>query len=553
MNSTNPDSNCVNARLYYYDFLNEETKRDIPGSALEHTAQCRHCQDDIGRLKALLADTDIEQSRQNSAIITILGFHFAYIGKSVSCSTVKPFLPGLTVPALEISIPTPITTHFDNCRACSKDLLTLKNLGLTQIQLYRLGQLFAEKLPGDTVSCLQAQAAIPSVVAMVFRETNAEVLKHLCTCPDCRKRLFEHRETTRTELLNSGRAQKEFPCEKASATDIFDYCFPYGIDPANDQYAKLKEPLTSHLRNCPTCLAKMQQLHNTVYGIAERPDSGIVTCYEIDPPVEKAEISDGDNLYADWPIEVQVLNKSRPAPDILAFPRRLKQRVSAINIKQFIKLAAVAAAILIAVALFFNAPDVKAMNLRQIYEALEKVKNVCISRFIPGNTQPIQKVWVSRTNGFRLRHTGKTFVLWDFANNTKKVRTLENNTVQVTTLSGDTITEGKKALKSSFGLVPFPDITDVPEGSQWKRVDDKDIEVIGDGLEVYDLAWSETKGTITEYYKWRGFIYIETNLPKRIECYKKQAIDDKYTLESITAVEYPPDSAIDAIIRSIFD
>jgi hypothetical protein len=116
MISFNPDSDCANIRPYYYDFLCEETKGNIPQNTLQHIDQCRHCRDEINRLEALLAhaDKDIKESQQNSAMITILGLHFAYIGKSVTCSTVKPFLTSLAVPALEISIPTRICTLLKN-------------------------------------------------------------------------------------------------------------------------------------------------------------------------------------------------------------------------------------------------------------------------------------------------------------------------------------------------------------------------------------------------------------------------------------------------------
>ena len=392
---------------------------------------------------------------------------------------------------------------------------------------------------------------------MVFRETNAEVLKHLCTCPDCRKLLYQHRETIRTELLHNKVAQKELPCEAVPATDIFDYCFPYGIDPANDQYAKFRESLTSDLRSCPTCLAKMQQLHNTVYSIAERPDSGVVTCYEIDSPAEKLEISDLDDLYADWPIKVQVLDKSKSTPvasaEPVVFPQRLKQRVSALNLKQFIRpVAAAAAVILIAFALFFSTPAAKAVDLSQIYEALEKIRNVCISRFVPNKAEPIQERWVSRTFACRLTRNNKRFVLWDFANSVKKIKPLDGSTIQIDSLSGDIVAKGKKSLEGSFGLMPFSDITNIPKDAQWNRVDSKKLTTTIPGTEVYDLTWTK-KVPNTELWKWRVFIDITSNLPKKTEWYKKAAIENQYTLESVTVVEYPSDSKIEAVIQSTFD
>jgi hypothetical protein len=251
----------MNSRLYYYDFLSEETRGGIPESALEHMTQCLNCQDEIDRLKALFERVDeriaSEQSRKDSAISTLLRLHFAYVGEPVRCSTVKPFLASLADPVLQIRIPTPITMHLDECRACRDDLLELRNLHLTHKQLCRLGRLLGDEPTEDAVSCSQARATIGAVVSMAFCDTDAEILKHLCTCPDCRRQLYLHREEVRRELPHNRMAQNELPCESVLATDIYDYCLPYGIDPADDQYVEFRESLTSHLRGCPTCLGEM--------------------------------------------------------------------------------------------------------------------------------------------------------------------------------------------------------------------------------------------------------------------------------------------------------
>jgi len=167
-------SNCASARQYYYDLLGGGAEGDVPEIVLRHVASCRRCQADISRLRALLADTgNTAQSQKDLVISELLSLHFAWIGKSVTCRTVKAFLPSLADPMLQISIPTPVTVHLDNCRACSDDLLILGNLGLTQKQLYRLGQLLADKLAEEPVSCSQARTSIPAVTSIAFQETTA--------------------------------------------------------------------------------------------------------------------------------------------------------------------------------------------------------------------------------------------------------------------------------------------------------------------------------------------------------------------------------------------
>ncbi|MFQ6115930.1 MAG: hypothetical protein ACE5NG_17860, partial [bacterium] len=289
MIAPSPNSLCQQAELYYYDFLCEESRTIIPEPIISHIKQCQLCQDQINELGDVLSEVEghiePEQEQVSSAVTVMLKLHFAYIGKPVTCETVKPFLPGMLDPALEIRIPTPITVHLDNCPQCSEDLETIRKLNLSGKQLRRLSQLLAEKPGEDSVSCSKARAAILAVVHMAFQETTEEVLKHLCTCPNCRKALYEFRDTICKEYEETQREeidQKVFPCEELPIADIFDYVVPYGLDPAANQYAKFRESLTSHMRVCPTCLAKMQQLHNTIYGIAERPESDVVTIFHID-------------------------------------------------------------------------------------------------------------------------------------------------------------------------------------------------------------------------------------------------------------------------------
>ncbi|UCH69689.1 MAG: hypothetical protein JSV29_05405, partial [Candidatus Bathyarchaeota archaeon] len=221
MIAPNHNSLCGEAKLYYYDSLLDDSYGLIPESIINHIEQCQHCQEQIYQLKVLLSQTDdieAEQGQVSSGITTMLELHFAYIGKRVTCKTVKPFLPGLLDPALEIRIPTPITAHLDNCQKCAEDLEIIRSLNLNRKQLCRFSQFLAEKSSDDSVSCSQARAAILCVAVMAFRETSAAVLKHLCTCLNCRKALYQYRESVLTDLLYCEKAPKEFPCEEVSAT-----------------------------------------------------------------------------------------------------------------------------------------------------------------------------------------------------------------------------------------------------------------------------------------------------------------------------------------------
>jgi hypothetical protein len=551
------NSLCKQAELYYYDSLSGESQEPVPEFIINHINQCRYCSEQINQLKDILLQVgdyiDPKQKQISDITAGWLRLHFAYVGKPVTCGTVKPFLPSFLEPALEIRIPTPITVHLDNCQRCSEDLDTIRKLNLNHKQLRRLSQLFAEKPGGDNVSCSRAQAAVLTVASMIFCGTNEEVLRHLCICPDCRKVLYQCREKIRNESLSGQTERKDFPCEEVSVADIFDYTIPYGLDPASDQYAKFRQSFTSHTRSCPTCLTKMQQLHNTIYDIAERVESEVVTIYHIDESAKAEAVNKPDDIYAGFPIRVEItrhedkLEVEQPASTINITPR---QEVSAMNIRPLFKIAAAAAAvILIATVLFLNMPTAKAVTLESIYKAIEKVKNVHISSFVPDKKEPVQEQWVSRALNVNMIKTDRESVLWDLANRVKKVKHLNDNSVETTKLTAEIITEIQNTITGSLGLMPFHSISETPEGAKWSRVDDKSLEITNK-IEVYDLIWVEKiyEGHLISK-KWRFFVDLETSLPQKVEFYQKSDTDGEYNLKYTVVVKYLDDSKMQKVIK----
>jgi len=558
MISQNPDISCTNARIYYFDFLNEETREGIPDGALQHIKQCGNCQAEVDSLEALLSQADenfeSEQRRRDSAVSSLLRLHFEYIGEPVNCDTVKPFLASLADSVLQIRVPTPITTHLDKCRSCRDDLKILLDMHLPHKYLCRLGQLLAEKPADDYFLCVQAQAAIPAVVSMDFHETDAEILKHLCTCSDCRKQLYLHRESVRKELLINEGFQNGFPCDSVSAADIYDYCLPYGIDPNSDEYSKFRGSLTSHLRSCPKCLARMQHLHRTIFDIAERTDSGVITVYNIDESV-KVESCCESKSYAGFPISSETAdtqdNLPVEQPKTINLTAQPKHKVPALNMKPLLKAGlAAAAVIVIGLALLFNAPTAQAVTLEHICRAIDSVKNVYIATFEPGKTEPKQEIWVSRSLNLCLTKTGKELVLWDLSN---KVKTKLSNadSVEKSQLSTNEMTIIKKMMTGLLGLVPFRDISLIPENAEWNNMTNNELMFSSDNA-IYELRWTESSlAEKKETYKWRFFVDPKTYLPRKTESFTKKAGESEYTLNSIMEVEYLADSDIEHIVNEV--
>jgi hypothetical protein len=560
MVALNFNSSCKEAELYYYDFLCKEGQKLVPQFALDHIKECKYCQKQLSELSRVLSITEShiepEQEQVSSASTTMLKLHLACIGKPVTCETVKPFLPSLLDPALEIRIPTPITVHIDNCHKCSEDLETLQRLNLTRKQLRRLSQLFADKPEESNISCTEAQNAVSSVVSIVLDEIDSEVLKHLCICPDCRRLLYQRREMILRGLLKTKPTENKFRCEKVSARVFFDYAIPYGTDTANDQSAKFHESLTSHLRICPTCLAKMQELHNTVYRICERTESEVVTVYHVDESAKAQATSGTEELYAGFPIRVDVKQREEevkaeqlvPTTDFVA---ALKRKVPVKKLKPLLKTATVAAAIiLMAVVLFQNTPTAKAVTLERIYRAIERIRNVHVTRFAPYKTEPVQEKWVSRTLNIYMTKTGKQRILWDINNGVTRMKYLDDGTAKATKLTAENIADIEKKITGSLGLMPFYGISDVPKDADWSRTTDKELEAAVKDIEIYDLTWTERAydgSTVSK--KWRFFVNAQGDIPQRIEIYQMLPADAEYTLEASMVVEYLNDGEMQAVVK----
>ena len=556
----NPNSLCVEAEPHYYDLIFGKGGQPVPEHVVCHIEKCPNCQEQLSRLRDALSRADSLDSKQrqaDSAITTMLRLHFGYIGRPVTCEIVKPFLPTLLDPVLQVRVPTPITAHLGNCHQCSEDLKTIQEMTLNRRQLGRLSQLFAESQVEDAVSCSDAQAGGLAAVLLVFRKTNAGVLKHLCTCPDCRKALYQFRESIRKDLSHEEQIEKEFPCEKVSAADIFDYGVPYGIDPVADEYGKFREPLAEHIRSCPVCLAKIQQLHNTVYGIAERADSDVVTIYHIDESAKVQTPTESDDLYAGFPIRVEIGDcegqvKSEEAGSTVSFAAAVKRRVSTINVKPLAKIAVVAAAVLIVAALFFNTPSAKAITLAEIYRALENVQNVYIAHFVSGRKEPVQQQWVSRSLGFHLIKTERQFVLRDVPSGQMTVRQLGDDSVEIRSMSPEMISDANKRLRGSLGLVLFAELSRLPKNSTWSPIGDDQLAAAPEGVEVYDLTWTqEVPNGPVMMRKWRFFVDSQTGLPRKVELYRKSTNDREYERKFVKTVEYLTDKQIQEAVDGV--
>ena len=544
MIKSDSNSTCSQALPHYYDYICGEAKELTPGKILEHINRCGHCQDEINRLKDELAKKnncgEHKHTENDSVIVSSLKLHFAYINQHVSCHTVRPFLPALSIRDLEIRIPTPITAHIDNCPACSNDLETIKSLGLTHTQLHLLTQLLSGELHTGSVSCSEAKKSISSVASMNYQGISSGILRHLSTCPDCRELLYKARETMYRASLDKPPSSKLY-CEKVGPIEIIDYVVPCSIDPEDEEYAEFRKSLVSHLRDCPVCLEKIQDLHNTVYNMVSRKESGIMTCFHVAESARDVSQPDPNALYDDWPVEVEVFH---PKP---------KLKVSTLVLKRLTKPLAAAAVIILVLSLFFTTTSAQAIDLSQIHQALQKITNIYITMFTPSQKEPVNEIWVSRTSNIYMSKAENQLFLWDLGKGTRKTRLHSTGAVEEAKVEGDNLVRLKNHANSSLGLLPFANISEAPKNAQWQQVTNAETENEFPGMVVYELIWTDKSysGSL-QYKKWRAYLNPDTSLLEKAEWYGKATEDDKYILESFVVVAYPNEDNIKVVIRDAF-
>jgi hypothetical protein len=535
----NTRSNCLDARQFYYDFLYERIGSGIPEGILDHISRCPDCQNEIDNLKNLLESPATERSRRQNerhkAVIELLALHLGYVGERVRCGTVKHFIASLADPVLAIRVSTPITKHVEECPACQEDLRYLQDLQLSHRQLCRLGRLLAHRPSLDEISCSQAHPAIDPAASMAFQKTNGKQLKHLCTCRECRERLYQRREDIRRQLPRDKTVKSELPCDSLSTVDIFDFCVTYGVDPADKNFIESQERLARHLRSCPTCLARIQKIQENIYHIAERPDSWVVTCFSLPEKGEPA----ADN------IEEPVYDGIIPAADEL----KLKRRIFAPYLKRYAKLAVAAAAVIIIYAVLPGAPPAQALG-PELVRAIKAADNVYITRYDSGETEALEEKWVSRSLGVYLSRTGETFAFSSIPDRIRMIGNIQDDAIRKVDLTADDIADLRKMINGSLGIIPFNDLSDLPANSELTK--SLDETAAGEGA-VYELTLSKDLDfNKTRFSRWLFFVDAEKSLPHKVEIYGRSGADEDYEMRSQLAIEYPDEREIKAAIESAF-
>lgn len=303
------ESLCDKAREFYYEFL-RHNRAAVPDAIIHHIEGCAFCQEEIRRLQEAMtqvrdAPNPAPGPRRNDATET-LSRHFEFLDESICCFQVRPFLPELLISSRQIRIPTPITVHIDNCPECGEDLDSIRKLGLRDDQLNRLGLFYSQAGGPCSSRCPSAQPVAVGLADFSLDRGDPRMLDHVSLCPDCRARLYQRRDAAMADLRTRDVRSKVLSCDEVSMADLFDFVLPFGLEAASIATTSgHRDAVATHVRTCPRCMEKVQSLHRTLYGVAERADSDVCTVCRIDKDDENAGGQTPANAYR-YPIRVQV-------------------------------------------------------------------------------------------------------------------------------------------------------------------------------------------------------------------------------------------------------
>jgi len=334
-------------------------------------------------------------------------------------------------------------------------------------------------------------------------------------------------------------------------------------------------PITVHVDKCHKCFDELSNIKSSGFtheqlcrlgqtmaeqppaDVAEQGDSEIATCFTFHEQGDQSTETESNEMYADWPIDVQVLNQEGLEDAETAetagssVPR---QGALILTLKRHIKPAiAAAAVVLIGVALFFGTSPAKAVGLGQIRKALERARNIHISNFVRGGTEPEQERWMSRSLGMYMLKVGQERVLWDFRAGPKKVESSHNAAPKAVPFTEADAAAARRRIDGPPGIVPFDNVSDVPGDAKWKRSPDDSFESGTQDCEVYDLTWTAvTNRGKPVLKKWRVFVDPGTNRLRKAQSFDRLSADDEYVLQSQYEVEYLSDDDMKTAIEEAF-
>lgn len=397
------------------------------------------------------------------------------------------------------------------------------------------------------------------------------VSSHIRRCRSCRTQVALLK---RAVLGDRSRAEgRQFPAD-AGAIDVLNSHFQWLDVPVTCSLAKpflpglaassddlrIPTPITVHVDHCPQCAAdllvlrglgltgeqsqSLQRLYEqvcsgkgglqrrtsegdnampeTVYDIAERPDSGVATVFRTIDEGQAVAAAPGDP-YADYPIRVAVI---RCKPQSVLSRSRVAFRPL---VKRFIKPAMAVAAVLALVALFLRTQSTSGVALADVVRAFERAGNVRIVGFDPVSEEAIYEFWVSRGLNLVGQITDRECLVYDLATGEKE----DIGAGKVYPLDNASLASVRAFMERCLGF----SFAEIPANAAWKQ------RSLSDNLCVYEITWMrKTYAGRDIPVKYEVVVDGTTRLPVRLCMFYWDSLDMDWLSGTVMVLEYPTEA-----------
>ncbi|MEN6306629.1 MAG: hypothetical protein ABFD91_02635 [Anaerohalosphaeraceae bacterium] len=411
----------------------------------------------------------------------------------------------------------------------------------------------------NNIQCQQASACYFDYLSHNRSDIPDDMAVHISNCPDCQSEIKKLDCCIHDPLDVQSLATKvqylalhhRLLNEWVSCDDIKPFLVL--MNQASGD-APWRTAVTAHLESCPQCQSRFQTIRKmnmsfeqaqcAISFLADQPDSDMLSQALLKDLV-KIKNSENSGIYtraeltADGRLEIGVKQlqavkgstRSKPAG---AVSRRLWIR------------AGLAASILMGISIcFLSVPSAEGIALKQVYRAVEQIKNCRIQIFVPEQTKPVQTILISRELQIQMYQNSGNATLWDL----NKQTMLNSNSISQEPVRQASLPP-LQASQKGFGLMPFNSIRDLPATYSWVQVEG--AAQAGDNQQVYDLQWGQSdnpKGQIAR--RWRGFLNASTMLPDRIEWWE-QLPNQKEQLMMQMVIDYPDSATTEGEIQKLF-
>jgi len=524
---------CDRAEGYYHDLLEDDGSPAVPLEVVEHVRRCNHCRQRLECFRETLLAMEQEgealQSQEDRNLVGELEAQFEFLGEPLTCARTKRFLPNLLVPGMQIRIPTPVTVHVDQCSECARDLESLRALHLGSAQLARLGRLYAEGAPHGLRVCLRVQSTSMRGRRGSLEQADAHVVDHLCVCARCRNRVYQQRQRMLEREGFTASREGILDCIGISDGDLFDFIVPYGNSALAEGEGRPRS-CAEHILSCPRCLAKAQQLHRTVYGVMERPDSGVVTVYRTRSNRPESVVP-AESPYSEYPVDVQVIR--RGAEELVNPNARIRGFA---KLKPVFRIALTAAAVIpVALVFIMSARSALGLTPRQLNETTVKSPYIHVTIFGQDlQRPPKEEIWASPSLRLVVSENPLGRAVTDLARGRTEFIPTPGLT-QVVPSEETRLGVARRTLSRIVGGI-------VGEG-RWNSELSRRGDVVEDGvrLEVYEMPLELMVGfnTSRRSEKWVVYVHPDSGRPVRTEILGWNQVEGAMEVEEIRRFEYP--------------